>query len=59
VYDEDAQGNPIYDFSYVDQIYDGLLANGVRPYVEISFTPKKLASRLDYHAFWYKQITCG
>ena len=56
VYDEDEQGRPVYDFSYVDQIYDGLLANGVRPYVEISFTPKKLASRLDYHAFWYKQI---
>jgi len=56
VYDEDAQGNPVYNFSYVDQIYDGLLANGVRPFVEISFMPKKLASRLDYHAFWYKQI---
>ena len=56
VYDEDAQGNPVYNFSYIDQIYDSLLANGVRPYVEISFTPRKLASRLDYHAFWYKQI---
>lgn len=56
VYNEDAQGNPIYNFSYVDQIYDGLLADGVRPLVEISFMPKKLAARLDYHAFWYKQI---
>jgi xylan 1,4-beta-xylosidase len=56
VYDEDAQGNPVYNFSYIDQIFDGLLANGVRPFVEISFMPKKLASRLDYHAFWYKQI---
>jgi xylan 1,4-beta-xylosidase len=56
VYDENAQGEPVYNFSYVDQIYDGLLANGVRPFVEISFMPKKLASRLDYHAFWYKQI---
>jgi len=40
----------------VDQIYDGLLANGVRPFVEISFMPKKLALRQDVHAFWYKQI---
>src|SRR5947209_9544863 len=32
VYDEDAQGNPIYNFSYVDQIYDGLLAHGVKPF---------------------------
>ena len=47
VYDEDAQGRPVYDFSYVDQIYDGLLANGVSPFVEISFMPQKLAARLD------------
>jgi xylan 1,4-beta-xylosidase len=56
VYDEDAKGNPLYNFSYVDQIYDGLLANGVRPFVEISFMPKKLALRQDVHAFWYKQV---
>jgi len=56
VYDEDAQGKPVYNFSYVDHIYDGLLANGVRPFVEISFMPKKLAARLDYQAFWYKPI---
>ena len=56
VYDEDANGNPVYNFSYVDQIYDGLLSNGVKPFVEISFMPKKLASRpQDLHAFWYKQ----
>src|SRR5262249_17666286 len=47
VYDEDAQGNPVFNFSYVDQIYDGLLANGVRPFVELSFMPKKLASNKD------------
>src|ERR1700761_8817908 len=40
VYDEDADGNPVYDFSYVDQIYDGLLEHGVKPFVEISFMPK-------------------
>ena len=56
VYDEDDKGNPVYNFSYVDQIYDGLLANGVRPFVEISFMPKKLALRQDVHPFWYKQI---
>src|SRR5262245_51773461 len=37
VYSEDDKGNPAYNFSYVDQIYDGLLANGVKPFVEISF----------------------
>jgi xylan 1,4-beta-xylosidase len=55
VYDEDDKGNPLFNFSYVDQIYDGLLAAGVRPFVEISFMPKKLAARDAPHAFWYKQ----
>jgi xylan 1,4-beta-xylosidase len=56
VYSEDAHGNPVYNWSYVDQIYDGLLAGGVKPFVEISFMPKALAARLDYHPFWYKPI---
>jgi xylan 1,4-beta-xylosidase len=55
VYDEDSQGRPVYNFSYVDQIYDGLLANGVKPFVEISFMSKKLAAKDIPHAFWYKQ----
>ena len=55
VYNEDEHGNPFYNFSYVDQIYDGLLKNGVRPVVEISFMPKKLAFNPDaLHPFWYK-----
>jgi xylan 1,4-beta-xylosidase len=56
LYDEDEHGHPVYNFSYVDQIYDGLLANGVRPFVELSFMPKKLAADKNaLHAFWYKQ----
>src|SRR5450631_4025443 len=55
VYNEDEHGNPVYNFSYVDQIYDGLLKNGVRPFVEISFMPRKLAFNPDaLHPFWYK-----
>jgi len=55
VYDE-ADGKPLYNFSYVDQIYDGLLQGGVRPFVELSFMPKKLASKESYQAFWYRPI---
>ncbi len=54
LYNEDSQGNPAYNFSYVDQIYDGLLARGVRPFVEISFMPKALASSDVTMPFWYK-----
>jgi xylan 1,4-beta-xylosidase len=55
IYDEDDKGQPQYNFSYVDQIYDGLLANGVKPFVELSFMPKKLAAKEAIHPFWYKQ----
>lgn len=54
VYGENSQGQPIYNFSYVDQIYDGLLANGVRPFVELSFMPGKLASKHIIQSFWYR-----
>jgi xylan 1,4-beta-xylosidase len=56
VYDEDPQGKPVYNFSYVDQVYDGLLENGVKPFVELSFMPRKLAANLTPHAFWYKPL---
>jgi xylan 1,4-beta-xylosidase len=56
VYNEDEHGNPVCNFSYVDEIYDGLLASHVRPLVEISFMPRKLAFNPDaLHPFWYKQ----
>ncbi len=54
VYDEDGTGRPVYNFSYVDQIYDGLLADGVKPFVELSFMPTKLAAASKLQAFWYK-----
>ena len=31
IYNEDGNGAPVYNFSYADQIYDGLLQTGVRP----------------------------
>jgi xylan 1,4-beta-xylosidase len=55
-YDEDKDGKPVYNFSYIDQIHDGLLENHVRPFIELSFTPRKLSSDPNaLHPFWYKQ----
>ncbi len=48
-------GSIRYNFSYVDQIYDGLLEHGVRPFVELGFMPPELSS--DPKAlqdFWYR-----
>jgi len=56
VYEENQQGEPVFNWSYVDQIYDGLLENGVRPFVELSFMPSKLAASQAPHAFWYKLL---
>jgi xylan 1,4-beta-xylosidase len=54
VFTRDDHGQPVYNFSQVDQIYDGLLKNGIRPLVEISFMPTQLAfNPLDLHVFWY------
>jgi xylan 1,4-beta-xylosidase len=51
----DAHGRPVYNFSYVDQIYDGLLDNGIRPFVELSFMPSGLTSnRGSVVPFWYR-----
>jgi len=43
IYSEAEHGEPVYNFSYVDQVYGGLLKNGVRPFVEVSFMQRKLA----------------
>ena len=57
VYSEDAQGKPVYNFVYVDQIFDGVLADGVRPFVELSFMPKKLSAVPPVlHPFWYQPV---
>src|SRR5580698_653241 len=56
VYSEDEQGRPVYNWSYVDQIYDGLLENGVRPFVELSFMPRALAGSTTPQAFWYHPL---
>jgi len=51
------RANPSTIFSYVDQIYDGLLENKVRPFVELAFMPKKLGFPIRTRCihFWYKQ----
>jgi xylan 1,4-beta-xylosidase len=52
-YDEDAQGNPIYNWKILDGIFDTYLQRGVRPYVEIGFMPKALSTHPDpYQHRW-------
>jgi xylan 1,4-beta-xylosidase len=54
IYSKDKQGRDVWNFSYVDQIYDGLLDIGVRPFVELSFMPFKMSSDPNMKfGFWY------
>lgn len=43
-YTEDANGNPIYNWTIVDGIIDTFLEAGVRPFIEIGFMPKALST---------------
>jgi xylan 1,4-beta-xylosidase len=56
IYTVNEEGVEGFNFTYVDQIYDGLIENGIKPFVELSFMPSAIASRLQYHPFWYKPI---
>lgn len=44
VYDEDAAGNPIYDWTITDGIFDALHGAGVLPLVELGFMPQAMTS---------------
>jgi xylan 1,4-beta-xylosidase len=44
-YTEDADGNPIYDWTIVDRIFDTYIQRGMKPYVEIGFMPEALSSK--------------
>jgi xylan 1,4-beta-xylosidase len=52
VYREE-NGRAIYNFQYVDILFDKLLAIGIKPFVEFGFCPKDLASE-SATVFWWK-----
>ncbi len=53
VFHLNAQGRPVYNWTNVDQIYDGLLRHGIRPYVELSFMPREMAATPLRQGFFY------
>jgi xylan 1,4-beta-xylosidase len=44
VFTLDVNGKPVYDFTILDKIFDAYHEAGVRPFVELGFMPKDLAS---------------
>jgi len=43
VYTLDEQGEPVYDWSVVDLMFDTMLERGVKPFVEVGFMPEALS----------------
>lgn len=53
VYSEDKLGNGIYNWQYVDIVYDAILDTGMKPFVELSFMPKIMADG-EQTVFWWE-----
>ncbi len=51
--DVDGKKRVFHNFSYIDQVFDLMRANGVRPFIELGFMPGALASG-DQTVFWWK-----
>jgi len=57
VYFEEKKGKPTYNWQYIDQLYDFLISINVKPFVELSFMPKDLASGPETVFWWKGNIT--
>jgi len=53
---QEVDGEPRYDFSRVDEVYDRVLGLGLRPVVELSFMPRDLAADPSKTVFAYAAV---
>ncbi len=52
-YTEDENGNPVYDWTIIDQIFDTYIERGMRPLAQIGFMPKALSTKPEpYRHHW-------
>ncbi|MEQ9439363.1 MAG: beta-xylosidase [Cyclobacteriaceae bacterium] len=52
-YTEDENGNPVYNWSIIDSIFDTYIDRGMRPLAQIGFMPKALSSKPEpYRHHW-------
>jgi len=57
VYREDKNGKSLYNWQYVDMLYDYLLSIGMKPFVELGFMPDDLASGKQTCFWWHGNVT--
>jgi len=60
-YTEDENGNPVYDWTTIDKIFDTYIERGMKPLVEIGFMPKALSSKPEpyQHSWPHGEIFTG
>ena len=46
-------GKTVYNWTKIDQLYDDLLARNIKPFVELGFTPKSLATSENSIFYWH------
>ncbi len=52
-YTEDANGNPVYNWTIIDRIFDTYVERGMKPLAQMGFMPEALSSRPEpYRHFW-------
>jgi xylan 1,4-beta-xylosidase len=52
-YTEDDNGNPVYDWTIIDQIFDTYIERGMKPFAQIGFMPKALSTNPEpYRHYW-------
>ena len=59
-YTEDKNGNPVYDWTIIDRIFDSYIERGMKPLAQIGFMPEALsANPLPYRHFWKPGVSFG
>lgn len=58
VYREDSFGSPIYNWNYIDEVFDFFYDINLKPFVEIGFMPEALSSKKQYSPFqWGSNVS--
>lgn len=51
VYSESSDGKAVYNFAYLDKVFDFLLSCNLKPWIQLSYMPQKLAKHPDRFLF--------
>ncbi|KIL41441.1 AraC family transcriptional regulator [Gordoniibacillus kamchatkensis] len=59
VYQEEETGEAVYNFRFVEQLFDFLLSIGLKPFVELGFMPSALAADKSKTIFYRESYVSG